>query len=390
MSAKVDFYELLGVGKAASKDDLKKAYRKLAMQYHPDKNPGNKAAEEKFKKISEAYEVLKDDQKRAAYDRYGHEAFHAGGGNAAGGRSGFQNSNGDFSDIFSEFGDIFSDLMGGGGGGRGRRASSSMNMRGDDLRYNLELSLEEAFKGVKKNLEYTTMDICKTCTGTGSKSGKAANECSTCHGSGTMRMQQGFFMIESTCQACRGAGKVISDPCNTCRGEGRARATKTIIASIPAGVDEGNRIRLTGSGESGTRGAPAGDLYVFIHLKKHPIFERQGSTIACQVPISMVTATLGGSIEIPTIDGSKAKVNIPAGTQNGDKFRLKDKGMTTTNSSARGDMYITVGVEIPVNLSKKQRDILQEFAETEDKSHCNPQSEGFLNKVKKFWKEFNE
>ncbi len=387
MSDKKDYYELLGVSKSATKDELKKAYRKMAIKYHPDKNKGDQESERKFKEVSEAYEVLQDEQKRSAYDRYGHAAFEGGGAGPGGFGQGFNSSSQEFSDIFGEFGDIFSDLMGGRRGGA--RSRSEEYNRGSDLRYNLSISLEEAFEGIKKEIEFETLDTCQKCNGKGSESGKAPVDCGTCNGLGNIRMQQGFFMIEKTCHSCQGSGKMIKDPCKPCRGQGRVNKRKKILTSIPKGVDTGSRIRLQGEAEAGLRGGSSGDLYLFITIQRHAIFERDHEDIHCAVPISMITAATGGTIEIPTIDGFKAKVTVPEGTQNGDKFRLKQKGMTVLNSSRRGDMYITVNVEIPVKLTSKQKELLKEFQEIEEES-SNPKSSSFLNKVKKFWKELND
>jgi len=384
-----DYYQILGATKGASADELKKAYRKLAMKYHPDKNPGDKEAEKKFKEISEAYEVLKDDQKRAAYDRYGHDAFSQGMGGGAGGfggGAGFGGAGGfgagGFSDVFDE---MFSEFMGG-----GRRGGGEAQLRGSDLRYNLEISLEDAFKGLKKKIKITTQAACETCTGSGAAKGSQAETCGTCHGRGKVRAQQGFFTIERTCHACHGMGKTIKDPCKPCAGTGRVRKEKTLSANIPAGIEDGSRIRLSGEGEAGLRGGPAGDLYLFLHIKHHKLFERHGSDIHCQVPISMVTATLGGDIEVPSIDGTKSRVKIPEGTQSGKQFRLKGKGMTIMRSGNRGEMYIHVNVETPTNLTKKQKELLQEFSGLEKKSHSSPQSEGFFSKVKDFWNDITE
>lgn len=387
-----DFYETLGVSKSATQDELKKAYRKLAMQYHPDKNPDDKEAETKFKEINEAYDILKDEQKRAAYDQFGHTAFSGGGGgpgHGAGGFHGFHSGDaGGFGDIFEE---MFSEFMGGraGPGGRNQRAAEAQ-MRGSDLRYNLEITLEEAFKGLKKGIKVASHGTCGTCDGSGAAKGSKPETCSTCHGRGKVRAQQGFFTIERTCHSCHGMGQEIKDPCKTCHGSGRVRKEKTLSANIPAGIEDGSRIRLAGEGEAGLRGGPPGDLYIFLHIKPHKFFERHGNDIYCQVPIPMVTATLGGDVDVPTIDGSKSRVKIPAGTQSGKQFRLKDKGMSIMRSTRRGSMYIQAMVETPTNLSKKQRELLEEFGGLEKKSHSSPQSEGFFSKVKDFWKDMKD
>ena len=372
--AKSDYYEILGVAKSASQDELKKAYRSQAMKYHPDRNPNDKTAEAKFKELNEAYDVLKDEQKKAAYDRYGHSAFENGMG---GGRGGFE-SNADFSDIF---GDLFGDFMGGGRGG-----SQQTKSRGADLRYNIEVTLEEAYKGKQQTIKFTNTANCDRCHATGSANGKESTNCSSCRGAGRVRVQQGFFTIERTCSTCQGSGKIIADPCSNCRGEGRIRKEKSLLVTIPAGVEDGTRLRMSNEGEAGVRGATAGDLYIFIAIKQHPFFNLEGHHIHCRVPIKMTTASLGGSVDVPTIDGTKAKVTIPAGTQTGDKFRLKSKGMSIMRSSNRGDMYIHVIVETPVNLSKRQKELLNEFNDINE-SQSNPQFEGFFKKVKDFWGE---
>jgi molecular chaperone DnaJ len=374
--AKQDFYELLGVSKSASADDLKKAYRKLAMQYHPDRNPGNKAAEQKFKDISEAYDVLKDDQKRAAYDRYGHAAFEGGRG---GGPGDFGFAPG-FADIFDE---MFGEFMGG-------RRGQGANARGNDLRYNLEIALEEAFKGKQTTVRVPTMAMCEACGGTGAETGSKPVSCPTCYGNGRVRAQQGFFTIERTCPSCHGAGRVIENPCRKCGGQGRLRKEKTLSVSIPAGVEDGTRIRLAGEGEAGLRGGAPGDLYIFLAVKPHRFFQRDGANIHCRVPISMPRAALGGSIEVPTIDGSRAKVNVPAGTQGGHQFRLRNRGMSVLRSSARGDMYVQVTVETPVHLTKRQQELLREFEKAGDSHTTHPESEGFFAKVREFFEDLRE
>jgi molecular chaperone DnaJ len=389
--AKQDYYELLGVQKGASADELKKAYRKLAMQYHPDRNPGDVAAEHKFKEINEAYDVLKDEQKRSAYDRFGHAAFEGGGGGPrGGGAGGFHfdfgggGGGGGFADIFDEmFGEFMGGARRGGGAGGGGAA------RGSDLRYNLEITLEEAFKGSQSTIRVPTTSACEACNGSGAAPGTQPITCPTCSGHGKVRAQQGFFTIERTCPACHGHGKIIKDACKACGGAGRIRKEKNLQVNIPAGVEDGTRIRLAGEGEAGLRGAPAGDLYIFLAVAPHPLFQREGADIQCRVPITMTTAALGGTIEVPTIDGGRAKVTVPAGTQTGHQFRLKGKGMSVLRSAQRGDMYIHAVVETPVNLTKKQQEILREFEKAGD-GKSSPQSEGFFAKVKEFWEDLTD
>ena len=374
--AKQDFYELLGVSKGCGPEDLKKAYRKLAMQCHPDRNPGDKAAEQKFKDISEAYDVLKDEQKRAAYDRYGHAAFE--NGSRGPGDFGFAAG---FADIFDE---MFGDFMG------ARRGQQSAT-RGNDLRYNMEITLEEAFKGKQASVRVPTLIACESCSGTGAEAGSKPVTCPTCHGHGRVRAQQGFFTIERTCPTCHGGGRVIENPCRVCSGQGRVRREKTLSVSIPAGVEDGNRIRLSGEGEAGVRGGAPGDLYIFLSVKPHRFFQRDGANIQCRVPIDMPTAALGGTIEVPAIDGTRAKLTIPAGAQSGRQFRLKGKGMSVLRSPSRGDMYIEVTVETPVNLTKRQQELLREFAEAGDgKRATSPEAEGFFSRVKEFFEDLRE
>jgi molecular chaperone DnaJ len=376
---KRDYYEVLGVGRDASAGDLKSAYRKLAMAHHPDRNPGDKKAEETFKEAAEAYEVLNDDEKRAAYNRYGHQAFQGGQGGAGG--VDFTSS---FADVFD---DLFGDFMGGqrGGGGRG----SQSRFRGGDLRYNLEIKLDEAYHGKNTKIRVPTSVVCDDCGGGGAAGGAEPTACPTCGGAGKVRTQQGFFTIERTCATCQGAGKVISNPCGTCRGNGRVHREKTLSVNIPAGVEEGTRIRLSGEGEAGVRGAPSGDLYIFLSVSSHRLFQRDGANIHCQVPITVTAAALGGAIEVPTIDGGKARVTIPTGVQTGHQFRLKGKGMSVMRSTNRGDMYIHAQVETPVNLSKKQKELLREF-ESIGGDKTNPQSAGFFDKVKELWDDLRE
>jgi molecular chaperone DnaJ len=374
--AKQDFYELLGVARGASPEDIKKAYRKLAMEHHPDRNAGDKAAEQKFKDLSEAYEVLKDEQKRAAYDRFGHAAFENGGGRGGTGDFGFAAG---FADIFDE---MFGDFMGGRRGQAGNR--------GSDLRYNLEISLEEAFKGKQTNVKVPSLAPCEACAGSGAEGGSKPVNCPTCYGSGRVRAQQGFFTIERTCPSCHGAGRVIENPCRACAGQGRTRKEKTLSVTIPAGVEDGTRIRLAGEGEAGVRGGGAGDLYIFLAVKPHRLFQRDGANIHCRVPISMPTAALGGQIEVPTIDGGRSKVTVPAGTQTGHQFRLRSKGMSVLRSPSRGDMYIEVTVETPVHLTKRQQELLREFDKAGDAQKSHPESEGFFARVKEFFEDLRE
>ncbi|MEC9347931.1 MAG: molecular chaperone DnaJ [Pseudomonadota bacterium] len=382
--AKADFYELLGVPRDVDADTLKRAYRKMAMQYHPDRNPGDAAAEQKFKDLSEAYDVLRDPEKRAAYDRFGHAAFEGGmgGGRAHSGQE-FASS---FADIFE---DLFGEFMGGARGGARRNGPA----RGEDLRYDLEIELDDAYIGKQAQITVPTVLSCKTCSGSGAKPGTAPKGCTTCNGIGKVRAQQGFFMIERTCPACGGQGQVISDPCGDCSGRGRVQKEKTLSVNIPAGVEDGTRIRLAGEGAAGQRGGPPGDLYIFLSMRPHPIFQRDGLDLHCRVPVPMTTAALGGEIEVPTMDGGRTKVQVPAGTQFGKQFRLRAKGMPQLRGGAYGDLYIQVQVEVPVNLTKRQKELLQEFAaaghESKDKRN-SPESEGFFEKVKEFWSDLTD
>jgi molecular chaperone DnaJ len=381
--SKKDFYELLGVSKTATADELKKSYRKLAMQFHPDKNPGDAAAEAKFKEISEAYDILKDDQKRAAYDRYGHAAFDGTGGRRSGGAQGGGHAGFDARDFADMFSDLFGDL-----GGGGRRSGGQQRTRGSDLQYNVAVTLEEAFNGKQEKIRFKTAVVCEPCAGSGSADGSEMGTCSTCHGAGRMRAQQGFFTIERTCSTCQGAGQIIKNPCTHCAGQGRVRKDRTLAVNIPAGVEEGMRIRLSGEGEAGMRKGPSGDLYIFVSVAPHKFFIREGNDLHGEVPIKMTTAALGGSLEVPVIDGTRAKITVPAGTQPGQKFRLRDKGMSIIQSgSRRGDMYIHVKVEIPVKLSKKQRELLEEVDGSLDAT-SQPESSSFMDKVKDFFGDF--
>ena len=375
--AKQDFYELLGVAKSANADELKRAYRKLAMQYHPDRNPDDKTAEQKFKAINEAYDVLKDDQKRAAYDRYGHAAFEQGGPRGPG-DFGFA---GGFADIFDE---MFGEFMGG-----GRRQGGGPS-RGSDLRYNLEVSLEDAFRGKQTTIRVATLVACDQCKGSGAEAGTRPIVCPACHGRGRIRAQQGFFTIERTCTSCQGAGQIIATPCKSCGGQGRVRREKTLSVNIPPGVEDGTRIRLAGEGEVGMRGASPGDLYIFIGIAPHRIFQRDGANIYCRVPIPITTAALGGNIEVPSVDGGRTRVTVPAGTQSGHRFRLKGKGMTVLRSPLRGDMFIEAIVETPVNLTKRQQELLREFDKEGENRRTHPESEGFFARVKEFFEDLRE
>ncbi len=372
--SKTDYYELLGCAKNASADELKKSYRKMAMQYHPDKNPGDKAAEHKFKEINEAYDVLRDDQRRAAYDRFGHAAFEQGGG--GGGFGGFEFSGG-LGDIFEE---MFGEILG--GGRRGGGGQQQANNRGADLRYDLDISLEEAFKGAEKTVKIATSIACKDCKGQGTAPGTSPTTCSMCGGHGRVRAQQGFFTIERTCPTCQGAGKVIKDACKSCLGIGKTRQERTLSVNIPPGVEDGTRIRLAGEGEAGTRGGHAGDLYVILTVGPHQLFQREGANLYCRVPIPVTLAALGGTIEVPVIDGSVTEMKVDVGTQAGQQVRLKSKGMSVLRSAARGDLYVELMVETPVHLNKRQKELLQEFATEAEKHKTNPASEGFFKKVK--------
>ena len=377
--AKQDYYETLGCDREASADELKKAYRKLALRFHPDRNPDNPEAEQTFKDINEAYGILKDEETRATYDRFGHAAFDGSMGGGAGGR-GDSNFTGGFADIFDE---MFGEFMGGGRRGGGNR-------RGADLRYNMEVSLEDAFNGKTAQIRVPSTVSCDACGGGGGEAGSSPVTCSTCNGRGRIRAQQGFFTIERTCPSCRGAGRVIEKPCRACDGSGRVRKEKVLQVNIPAGVEDGTRIRLSGEGEAGIQGAPPGDLYIFLTVKPHRLFQREGANIFCQVPIPMTTAALGGSIEVPSIDGGRAKVAVPAGTQTTQQFRLKSKGMSVMRSQARGDMYIQVQVETPVQLTKRQQALLKEFEQESEHQKHNPESHGFFARVKEFWEDLTE
>ena len=369
------YYETLECQKGATVEALKASYRKLAMRFHPDKNPGDHTAEVKFKEINEAYDVLKDEQKRAAYDRFGHAAFEGGMG-AAGARAG--NPFGDF----GSFGDVFEDLFGSmmGGMARGKRQN-----RGQDLRYNLNITLEEAYNGRAAEIKVPTQVACETCTGSGVEPGHSAETCPTCAGHGKVRATQGFFTIERTCSSCRGAGKIIRNPCKTCRGSGLVHKDRMLNVDVPPGVEEGTRIRLSGEGAAGVNGGPAGDLYIFLSVAEHPIFQRDGHDLHCRAPVSFVMAAMGGSIEVPTLDGGRSKVTIPEGTQPGRQFRLRGKGMPILRSAQKGDLYVELAVETPVKLTKRQKELLREF-EAESQAGTQPEAEGFLTRLKEFWK----
>ncbi len=375
--AKRDYYEVLGVQKGASADELKKAYRQKAKELHPDRNKDNPKAEAAFKEVNEAYDVLKDDQKKAAYDRFGHGAFENGMG-GGGPRGGFQQ--GDFASAFSDvFEDLFGDFMGGRGGGGGRARAQ----RGSDLRYNLRVSLEEAYKGVQKTISVPSAVTCEVCRGTGAEGGAEPVTCPTCSGMGKVRAQQGFFTVERTCPTCGGNGQIVKNPCRACGGAGRVEKERALSVNIPAGVETGTRIRLAGEGEAGVRGGPTGDLYIFIEVKDHPIFLREGQHLFCRVPVSMAAAALGGEVEVPTIDGGASRVKVPAGSQTGRQMRLRGKGMPALRGGGQGDMVIELAVETPVNLTARQKELLAEFEKLS--ADNNPEGKSFFSKVKGFW-----
>jgi molecular chaperone DnaJ len=369
--SKRDYYEVLGVTRTCGDGEIKAAFRKLAMKLHPDKNPGDDNCEHQFKEINEAYDVLKDEQKRAAYDRFGHAAFDGGGGGHAHG-------------FGSDFGTAFSDIFEGIFGMTGARGRASGRERGADLRYNLETSLEESFHGKTAQLNLPTNVTCEICSGTGAKAGTEPIQCRTCGGSGRIRHAQGFFTIERTCHACQGRGSVIEEPCVNCGGAGRVTRERTLEVHIPAGVEDGTRIRLASEGEAGTRGGPQGDLYIFLSIKPHAVFQREGADLYCRVPISMVTASLGGEFEVPTLEGGRTSVKIPEGTQTGKRFRLSGKGMPVLRSKTRGDMYVQVAVETPQKLTKRQRELLREF-EKQSSKDTQPETAGFFAKMREFF-----
>ena len=373
--AKRDYYEVLGINKSATADQIKSAYRKLAVKYHPDKNPDDKAAEEKFKEASEAYHVLSNSERKQNYDNFGHAAFENGGR----GQGGF--SNFDFSEHFS---DIFEDFFGEGFGG-GRRRGRRANYRGSDLRYDLSITLEEAFSGKKQDIKFSTSEKCDTCSGSGSKPGHDAGACNMCGGHGQVRSSQGFFTVQQTCPQCSGSGEMITNPCGSCSGQGKKQASKRLSVTIPKGVDDGTRIRLSGKGEAGSRGGSSGDLYLFINVHSHELFKRSDENLFFECPISIADAALGTSIEIPTIDGGKAKIKIPPGTQSGKQFRLRGKGMPYMRGNDNGDLYVQVNTEVPISLNKEQKELLEKFREIENEK-SNPSIKKFFQKAKSFWK----
>ncbi len=373
--SKADFYETLGVQRGADEKELKSAYRKLAMQFHPDRNPGDAAAEAKFRELNLAYEVLKDPQKRAAYDRFGHAAFEQGMAGGGGGPFGA----GGFADIFE---DIFGDMM-------GRRRQSGGRERGADLRYNMEITLEEAYTGRTAQIRVPSSITCSECSGSGAKPGTQPVQCTMCHGAGRVRAAQGFFSVERTCPQCQGRGQTIKDPCPKCAGQGRVTEERALSVNIPAGIEDGTRIRLAGEGEAGYRGGPSGDLYIFLSVKPHEFFQRDGADLYCKAPISMTTAALGGQFEVATLDGTQTRVKVPEGTQNDRQFRLKGKGMPVLRQNQVGDLYIQVAVETPQNLSKRQRELLEEFEKLSSKEN-SPQSSGFFSRMKDFFESFGE
>jgi molecular chaperone DnaJ len=371
--AKRDYYEVLEITRSASDGEIKSSFRKLAMKWHPDKNPGDQACEHKFREINEAYDVLKDGDRRAAYDRYGHAAFEQGSGGG-----GFS------TDFGAAFHDIFEDLFGMARRGGGASGRGSGRERGADLRFNLEITLEEAFSGKTASVQLPTSVTCESCSGSGAKSGTQPVACRSCNGTGRIRHAQGFFTLERTCPTCQGRGSVIEDPCKSCSGAGRITRERTLEVQIPAGVEDGTRIRLAGEGEAGMRGGPQGDLYIFLSIAPHQIFQREGADLYCRVPISMTTASLGGDFEVPTIGGGRTKVKIPEGTQTGKRFRLQNKGMTVLRSKAHGDMYVQVAVETPQKLTKRQKELLAEF-EKESSKETHPESSGFFAKMREFF-----
>ncbi len=376
--AKRDYYDILGVSRSATEVEIKRAYRRLAMQYHPDRNPGNAEAEARFKEINEAYEVLRDPQKRAAYDQFGHQAFQHAGGAGDGRAGGF-----DFSSFADAFEDLFADFMG------GRRRGGSN--RGADLRYNITITLEEAFSGKTAQIRVPTAVVCEACGGSGSEGAAEPSICKTCRGIGRVHAQQGFFTIERTCPSCHGSGRVIRNPCRECGGSGRVQREKRLAINIPPGVEDGTRIRLSGEGEAGLHGGPPGDLYVFVSVAPHWMFQREGRDLYCRVPIPMTTAALGGMVEVPTIEGKRLRVQIPEGTQTGRQIRLRGKGMTELHGGPRGDMLVELVVETPVHLTRRQKELLREFEKASGKqSKQHPQSEGFFAKVKELWDELRE
>ncbi len=379
--SKRDYYEVLGIEKGADADAIKKAYRKKAKELHPDRNADNPDAEAQFKEANEAYDVLKDPEKKAAYDRFGHAAFDGGMGGGPRPGGGYGGQQGDFASAFSDvFDDLFGDFMGGRGGPGGGRSRA---MRGSDLRYNMRVTLEEAYEGLQKTINVPTSVACDVCNGSGSEAGSEPTTCPTCSGLGKVRAQQGFFTVERTCPTCEGVGQMIKNPCQNCHGHGRIEKERALSVNIPAGVETGTRIRLAGEGEAGLRGGPSGDLYIFIQVAEHPLFERDGVHLHCRVPVSMSTAALGGDIEVPTIDGGRSRVKIPAGSQSGRQMRLRNKGMPALRGAGHGDMYIELAVETPVNLTGKQKELLKEFEKLSEEN--NPEGTDFFSKVKTFW-----
>ena len=375
--SKRDYYDVLGVSKGAGADEIKKAYRSKVKELHPDRNTDNPDAEAQMKEVNEAHDILKDAEKKAAYDRFGHAAFEGGTGASA--QRGGQYGGGDFASAFSDvFDDLFGDIMGGGRRGGGRRA-----VRGSDLRYNLRISLEDAFKGMQKTIQVPSAVACDTCSGSGAAGGAEPTMCPTCSGMGKVRAAQGFFTVEKTCPTCSGLGQIIQNPCTACNGAGRVEKDRSLSVNIPAGVETGTRIRLAGEGEAGMRGGPAGDLYIFIDVAEHTLFQRDGSTLYCRVPVSMASAAMGGDIEVPTIDGGRSRVKVPAGSQSGRQMRLRGKGMPSLRGGGQGDMLIELAVETPVNLTSRQKELLREFEKLSEEN--NPESTGFFNKVKSFW-----
>lgn len=378
--SKRDYYEVLGLSKGASADEIKKAYRKKAKELHPDRNKDNPNSEKAFKEAGEAYDVLKDPEKKAAYDRFGHAAFDGGmGGGPRPGGMGGGAGQGDFASAFSDvFDDLFGDFMGGQRGGGRQRAS-----RGSDLRYNLRVTLEEAYTGLQKTINVPSSVTCDACSGSGAEGGAEPTSCPTCSGMGKVRAQQGFFTVERTCPTCSGLGQIIKNPCKTCHGHGRVERDRSLSVNIPAGVETGTRIRLAGEGEAGMRGGPAGDLYIFIEVSPHELFQREDKNLFCRVPVSVSTAALGGDIEVPTIDGGRSRVKIPEGSQTGRQMRLRNKGMPSLRGGAHGDMFIELAVETPVNLTSRQKELLREFAGLSEDN--NPESKSFFSSVKSFW-----
>ena len=371
-----DYYEILGVAKNASGDEMKKAYRKLAMKYHPDRNPDDEVAERKFKELNEAYEVLKDEQKRAAYDQYGHAAFKNGGGAGGFGGGGHHDFN-QFNDVF---GDFFSDFM----GGRGQARTRDGKIRGSDLKFNMEISLEEAFNGIEKTISFSAASACSTCSGSGSKDSSGTSSCGTCQGHGVVRIQQGFFAVEQTCSHCQGTGQIIKNPCGSCSGQGRSVQKRNLKVTIPAGVEDGTRMRLSGEGEAGAHGGSSGDLYIHIHVQPHTLFKVENSNLHCMVPINFAIAALGGEIEVPAINGETLKVKVPSGSQTNDKLRVKGQGMSKVRTSNRGDLYVHLSVTVPTRLNKRQKELITELKEELDK-HPSDSEKSFFAKIKDLW-----